>query len=168
MPIVRFKGFEVTCGTAAEAADVIARLQAEEAKKIERRTPGLASAAEALVSPAMSIAKMFADTVETSYWTRGTFWQFIDSLGNQQKHILRLLLDKKRVTDDQLRKALKIETNQQLAGILSGISKQAGSQNIPARAVYTIENESKSGTVTKTYVVAVDFLRIATEMNWEE
>lgn len=168
MPSVRFKGFEITCATAAEAADIVARLQAEEAKKIERRTPGIASAAAVLASPAASIAKMFADTVETSYWRRETFWEFIESLGDQQKRILSLLLEKKRVTDDQLRKALKVETNQQLAGILSGISKQAGAHNIPARAVYGIENESKSGAVTKTYFVAVDFLRIATEMNWEE
>jgi hypothetical protein len=55
-----------------------------------------------------------------------------------------------------------------LAGVLSGISKQAGANNISARSVFNIENESKSGEVTKTYVVSLDFLRIANEMNWPD
>jgi hypothetical protein len=162
MPTVRYKGFEITCGTAAEAAEVIARLRAEDAKTIERHTPGIGQFA---TMPAL--AKMLAGSVEASSWKRETFWQFIESLGGQQKLILNLLVERKRITDDQLREAVKVDSNQQLAGILSGISKQAGAQNIPARAVYTIENESKSGLVTKTYVIAVDFLRIAREMNWE-
>jgi CRP-like cAMP-binding protein len=109
-----------------------------------------------------------APQVEVSHWTRESFWEFVEAVGEPQQRILKMLVKQHRATDEQLRKALKVDSNQQLAGILSGISKQAGAQNVPARAVYTIENESSAGNVTKTYVVAIDFLRIATEMNWPE
>ena len=39
------------------------------------------------------------------------------------------------------------------------------SSNLPARAVFTIENESKSGETKKTYVVSNHFLETATENN---
>ena len=66
----------------------------------------------------------------------------------------------------QLRHAVGVETNQQLAGILSGLSKQAAACHLPAREVFTIENESKSGETTKTYVIARHFLETATANNW--
>jgi hypothetical protein len=61
-----------------------------------------------------------------------------------------------------------LETNKQLAGVLSGISKQAAAHDIPARAVYKIERESKSGALTKTYLAALEFLQIANQMNWPD
>ena len=72
------------------------------------------------------------------------------------------------VSAEELRKVLKLDGNQALAGVLSGISKQAGSLNIPARSVYTVEDERRSGELHKTYVAANDFLRIANDMNWPE
>ncbi len=64
------------------------------------------------------------------------------------------------------REAVGVDTNQRLAGVLSGLSKQAATFNLPARAVFTIENESKSGETKKTYVVSNHFLETATENNW--
>jgi hypothetical protein len=159
MPTVEYEGFKVTCKDAKEVADVIRRVRAQEARISKRSVPG---------PPAMQsvLAAMFTTTL-TTRWTRNSFWEFIENLGDLQKRILALLVEKKRVRDEELRKALKLDSNQQLAGVLSGISKQAGAQNVPARAVYTIENESTSGEITKTYVVSADFLRIALEMNWE-
>ena len=99
-------------------------------------------------------------------WTVKMFWQFIESIGDSQKIALEQLVQKRKVEDVKLRKALKVTTNQQLAGILSGISKQAAAHNLPAREVFTIENESSSGKTTKHYVVAPHFLSTAKECNW--
>ena len=73
--------------------------------------------------------------------------------------MLALLVQQTRATDSQLREAVGVSTNQQLAGVLSGVSKQAAAFDLPARAVFTIENESKSGETTKTYVVSNIFLQ---------
>jgi hypothetical protein len=116
-------------------------------------------------SPLAVLVEMFGVS-ETSHWTRESFWKFIENVGEQQQSILSLLVQKRKASAEEMRKILNVDSNQKLAGILSGISKRAGAQNIPARAVYTIENESKNGEMTKTYVAAMDFLRIATEMNW--
>src|SRR5947208_3205760 len=58
-------------------------------------------------------------------WTPDRFSAFIDRLGDAQKLALALLVTKGSVTDEQLRNFLKVPGNQALAGILSGISKQA-------------------------------------------
>lgn len=158
MPTVRYKGFEITCETAQEAADVIARLQAEDAKKIRVQT------ASPLVNRLANLAEIFGP-VET-HWKRDLFWKFVEALGEPQKEILTLLVKKRKVTDQEIRRTLKLDSNKQLAGFLSGISKQAGAHNIPARAVFTIENESQSGEITKSYVIATDFLTMAIDQNW--
>ena len=80
--------------------------------------------------------------------------------------MLALLVRQTRATDSQLRKAVGAATNQHLAGVLSGLSKQAAACNLPAREVFTIENESKSGETIKTYVVSKHFLETANENNW--
>lgn len=165
MPIVEYKGFKITCKDATEAADVIRRVRAEEARTIKHTVLG-PGAMQSLPTVQSALTAMFTAT-QTIHWTRDSFWEFIENLGELQERTLALLVEKKRVTDEELRKTLKLDNNQQLAGVLSGISKQAGAQNVPARAVYTIENESKSGEITKTYVVSAGFLRIALEMNWE-
>jgi hypothetical protein len=154
----RFADMQFECDTADEAAELLKRLQVEEEKKLRR----------AQRSPMANLIADLAgwDETHTSPWNRTSFWTFLESLGEPQKRVLTLLVQKRRVTDEELREVLQVESNMQLAGILSGISKQAGAHNLPARAIFTIENERKSGQVTKTYVVALDFLRIATEMNW--
>ena len=99
-------------------------------------------------------------------WTNQTFREFAKVLRKTQEQALEFLLRKKRITDEEWRKALGLDSNQQLAGVLSGISKKAVSLGIPARSIFLIENESKSGEMTKTYVVALEFLAIASENNW--
>jgi len=105
---------------------------------------------------------------EARPWTGDLFWKFIESLGKTQKRVLGLLVTKRSLSDVQLRKLLNLHDNKELAGVLSGISKQAGANKIAARSVYKIENESKSGEIAKTYAVSLDFLRIANEMNWAD
>jgi hypothetical protein len=149
-------GYVIECSNAKEAIAVLQHLQRESQNAF--RPPAL---------KALAALSSFASGEESTSWTDDAFWQFIEALGEMQKRILALLVEKRRMTDNDLRKVLKIETNLELGGILSGVSKQASSHGIPARAVFTIENESKGGETTKTYVVNTGFLRIATAMNWQ-
>jgi hypothetical protein len=108
-----------------------------------------------------------AELAETP-WTPEVFINFIDRLGNPQKSALSLLVTRPRVTDEELRKHLKVSNNQVLAGVLSGISKQAAALGIPARSVFEFENLRTAGKRRSTYSIADKFLRIATAMNWPQ
>ncbi len=153
---IPFKGGYIECATPAEAIEVLKHLAAEEEKRVRARNPSLLEA----------MAASLGGHVVQSPWTRGSFWKFVDSLGDSQTRALSLLVRKRKVTDEEMRRHLRLDSNQALAGVLSGISKQAGALNIPARSVYVVEDERKSGEVTKTYAVALDFLGMAMEMNW--
>ena len=100
-------------------------------------------------------------------WDAKLFWRFVDSLGKKQRQILTLLLNDK-CSDEELRDALDVETNQQLAGLLSGISKQAAAVGLSARDVYKIETESKSNGLVKNYLIAPTFEHAARDNNWSE
>jgi hypothetical protein len=156
-------GTVIECSSSSEAIAVLKYLSGEESKKIEHRTPGLAA-----FSPDTVLSTLFGASTVTSAWTRESFWKFLENLGDGQKQILSLLVQKGKATDEEMRGMLKLDSNQALAGVLSGISKQAAVLNIPARAVYRVEDERKAGELTKTYAIAQDFLRIANEMNWPE
>jgi hypothetical protein len=112
------------------------------------------------------LSHLFLGPGQTQYWTRENFHQFIDVLGETQKEVLSRLVERRKISDGELRKIAGVRTYLELGGILSGISKQAGNQNIPARAVYTIENEAQGGETSKSYVVANEFLKMAIDMNW--
>src|SRR6266513_298829 len=90
-------------------------------------------------------------------WTPETFWRFLGTIATRQNGILRFLAEKGPSFDWELREALQIKTNQQLAGILSGISKQAEACGIPPRSVFQIDKEFKSGKVIKSYRLATGF-----------
>jgi hypothetical protein len=102
----------------------------------------------------------------TTPWTSDVFLAFLDRLGEQQKNILALLVSRHRVTDEELRNALHISGNQALAGVLSGISKQAATLGITARSIFSFENFRNAGTRRSTYTVSEKFLQIATDMLW--
>jgi hypothetical protein len=161
---ITYKGKVIECSNAAETIEVLKYMDAEDRKKLvhEVKSP------LARMHEEMTFATTAMSIPVESPWTRELFWKFIESLGDSQQKVLGLLVEKRKVADEELRNALKLDGNQALAGVLSGISKQAGILNISARSVYTVENERKAGTLSKTYVAANEFMRIASEMNWPE
>jgi hypothetical protein len=161
MAKITYNGVVIECKDAAETIEVLKYIDTEEKKKIKHRTPGL-------IDLGKEAQLDIIGRIEESPWTRELFWKFIESLRPSQQQVLGLLAEKHKVTDEELRKVLSLDGNQALAGVLSGISKQAGILNISARSVYTVENERKAGTLSKTYVAANEFMRIASEMNWPE
>jgi len=99
-------------------------------------------------------------------WTPKVFIAFIDRLGDSQQAALAALVTRRRITDEELRKGLKVSGNQALAGVLSGISKQAAALNIDARDIFSFENLRNAGKRRSTYTVADKFLDIASRMTW--
>ena len=111
------------------------------------------------------IRAFVAEEAET-HWTPEVFFIFIDRLGEPQQAALALLVTHRRVTDEELRKVLKVSGNQALAGVLSGISKQAAALSIDARDIFGFENLRNAGKRRSTYTVADKFLDIASRVNW--
>lgn len=99
-------------------------------------------------------------------WTEAILDTFLHRLGPDQKAILRILVTQTRVTADELRAALKVDNNQALAGIISGISKQASAMGIWARDVFGIENSRRGGVLNKSFFINEDFQKIAKSANW--
>ena len=112
------------------------------------------------------VARAMGHIPDNNPWTPRVFSAFVSAIGPTQTTVLAWLVRHTRATDAQLRHAVDVETNQQLAGVLSGVSKQAAACHLSAREVFTIENESKSGETRKTYVIARHFLEMATANNW--
>jgi hypothetical protein len=142
---IEYKGALIRCNDAREAQDILRFIASEN----DRERGSYAAR-------------------QKSPWDAQLFWKFVESLGQPQRQVLKLLLEHGTVEAELLRDALSMKSNQQLAGVLSGISKQAAAIGIPARAVFKIENESSSGEITKSYVVAQDFVAIAKESNWAD
>ena len=146
----------ITCDTPAElqhAMDVIRKDVADQPKG--QNLPELLAQAMGWIS-----------MPDHNPWTPRVFSDFVSAIGTSQTTVLVWLVRHTRATDAQLRQAVGVETNQQLAGVLSGLSKQAAACHLPAREVFTIENESKSGETTKTYVISRHFRDMATAHNW--
>lgn len=163
---IPYKNRYIQCSTPEEAVAVMQHLAEEEAKR--REFTRLDTWPKDAVDEVLRERDNFYETIEVSAWTRESFWKFLDSIGDSQKRLLTLLVRNHAQSDEVLRKALNIDSNQALAGVLSGISKQAGILNISARAVYVVEDERRAGELHKTYFAADDFLRICREMNWPE
>jgi hypothetical protein len=158
----------IECDTVEEAERILEILKRQEAD--ERRTrqqqeaEGKRKLAELTGGSTMAFMDELLHPVKT--WTPQLFVRFIDRLGADQLAILRILVIKGRASDDDLRAALKVDNNQALAGVISGISKQAAALDIIARAVFGIENHRRSGELTKIYFAADEFREMAHSMNW--
>jgi hypothetical protein len=106
------------------------------------------------------LAPKAAEPAEKFVWTPELFRDFTDRLGTKQQDILRILLERGVVSDDDLRALIGVESNQALAGTLSGISQQATALGIPPRMVFTMKNfRKKHGHAARwnVYAVAQDF-----------
>jgi len=169
IPVIKipYKDKYIECSTLEEATGVLRHLVEDEIKRkqIVLRTSYLP---KGYVDEFLQEQDGLYESIVASAWTRESFCRFIESIGELQKQVLSLLVSNREQSDDALRKALKMNSNQALAGVLSGISKQAGILDISPRAVYTMKDERRGRVLHKTYVVADDFLQMCHEMNWPE
>jgi hypothetical protein len=158
MVTIQYGDKTIKCDSAEEAERILRFIDEQQKKEKPHQLSVLDLAA----------AELF-ELEQKNPWNIELFWKFIESLGDPQKKILWLLFGSRQMEDKELRDVLKIETNKQLAGILSGLSKQAANLGIPARSVFLIKNESSKGVLSKkTYMVAPEFSYFARESNWDE
>ena len=149
-----YRGADLTADTPEEAAKLLSLIQAnEEMEGISRflalvPTPGGIPAAQ-------------------SVWTPALFNDLLERLGDKQRKALELIVRDGYAFDDDLRSALDVPNNQSLAGVLSGISKQAQSMGVSPRTVFAVKGYRRDGKRWSRYDVAADFLDTALQMGWE-
>src|SRR5271156_4718982 len=86
---------------------------------------------------AAKLGQLLASKAEPKFeWTQELFREFTGRLGTKQQDILAILLERGVIPDDDLRALIGVESNQALAGTLSGISQQATALGIPHRMVF--------------------------------
>ena len=167
-----YDGVSFTADTPQEAAEMLEILKMKkETEAILRKQKEAEAFFERKKSRTQEHMQEFKDRIavfdEGKFtWTPDYFTALIDRLGEPQKLALALLVTKKSLADEELRSALKVSGNQALAGILSGISKQAAALYIPARAVFNFENFRMGGKRRSDYLVSDEFRQIATSLNW--
>jgi hypothetical protein len=169
----KYGGASFTVDTPQEAAETLALLRGQQAEQKRERREALA---QAWIDRRISRSTAFRDHAKNELsaylegnkykWTPDRFEGFISRLGEAQKLILALLITKGSVSDVELRAALGVPDNQALAGVLSGISKQAVALFIPPRAIFDFENFRFGGKRRSDYLVVDEFRKIAADMNW--
>lgn len=160
----KYRGEQFIADTPEEVVKLLAILKGQDAemareqalKKVMRRLGGgtLRDSLEEL-----------AESVQNP-WTLGTFNDFVGRLGARQKAILSFLVTHREATDEELRNTLGIISNQALAGVLSGISKQAAALGIPARTIFRFQNFRNAEGRRNIYTIADEFLETARNMSW--
>jgi hypothetical protein len=159
----KYGGATFTADTPQEAADTLALLK-ERDNEFEVFMKEKISRARGYMKDFH--AHLSAYDESQFVWSGDLFLTFINRLGETQKLVLALLVTRRNVTDETLRSALGVPNNQALAGILSGISKQAAALLIPPRAIFDFENSRVGGKRRSEYLVVDEFRTIAAKMNW--
>src|SRR5215472_1523378 len=153
----KYGGATFTADTPQEAADTLALLKrgvAEQSREKEKAFDAFMRRKISQGSQYMKEAQALVGAYDESKfaWTPDRFLALVERLGKPQKIALALLVTKRSITDEELRTALNIRGNQALAGVLSGISKQAVALFIPPRAIFNFENFRSGGKRRSEYL----------------
>lgn len=102
----------------------------------------------------------------TSRWTEPRYKDFMASIrGRHQMSFLDLLLDAPHgQTDEKIRQALHLKSNNALAGVTAGISKNARKVGIDVSQVYTKERLMVGNERISEYKLTDAFRSIAQQM----
>lgn len=101
-------------------------------------------------------------------WRLDEFTDFVARIQVTQRRLLAELLKTKgqRVTDYQLRAALRLGSNQALAGVLSGVTKVAQAMEIDPKRIYIQQTKYNQGMPERLYWATTAFLKAAMDADW--
>jgi hypothetical protein len=102
-----------------------------------------------------------------SPWTPDTFWNFVQSLGSQQKKAVIALLEKSNLWSHDLSKAIGIEETA-LGGVLSGLSKQLKPFELRTSDLYQVHTDWSGNERKRFFHLQPAFRLAAEEVGWPE
>ena len=102
-----------------------------------------------------------------SPWTPDTFWNFVQSLGSQQKKAVVALLEKRNLRSHDLSEAIDIEESA-LGGVLSGLSKQLKPFELRTSDLYQVHTDWSANERKRFFHLQPAFRLAAEEVGWPE
>jgi hypothetical protein len=104
---------------------------------------------------------------ERDQWDEAKFWQLMASIGKMQTLFLAaLLIAGEKATGDKIAKALGLKTQESLAGVLSGLSKQLGKLQLKPSNLYLVETNWQGGKKIRYFWATGGFEAMAEEVDW--
>jgi hypothetical protein len=144
---IRFihKGKKWEADTAEEAVRLRKELEREDVREV-----GLAQ-------------QMRASTL----WTPDTFWNFVQTIGVQQKKAVAALFNNQSLWAADIAEAVGVDEDA-LGGVLSGLSKQLKTLELKPSDLYQVHTDWSDGQRRRLFFLQPDFRLSAEEAGWPE
>jgi hypothetical protein len=101
-------------------------------------------------------------------WTSDNVLELLESIGAKQKLFLKLLFENAEVSDDHAVRALKLTSIVSLAGVLSGLSKQAKKLDVKPWHLYVTSVEWDGKEKTRSFHLGRGFRLAVEEIGWPD
>jgi hypothetical protein len=108
------------------------------------------------------------DPLPKSTWTHDAVMELLQTMGVQQHLFLRELIKKGKLTSDQVRRALHLDSEVALAGVISGLSKQAKKAGFAPSDLYSVAVSWSGKDKTRTFELEPQFESTAKELGWPD
>lgn len=105
---------------------------------------------------------------DSDIWTPDLTVELLEGLGQRQKEFLKLLYKRQEVTSTEAANHLKLASEVSLAGVLSGLSKQAKRLEMKPWQLYLTTVEWDGKEKTRTFKLSNAFRTAAGEIGWPE
>lgn len=102
-----------------------------------------------------------------SVWTPDVFWDFVHSIGPQQREMLEALIEDSKSSAD-LTERLKLESDVALGGVISGLSKQLRRFELKPVDLYVVSTDWRNDERVRRFYIQRAFKLAAAEMGWPE
>ena len=107
---------------------------------------------------------------EENVWTPDVFTDFVESTGELGQAFIKYLLKQPGmlIPSSEITKALKLRKEIELAGVLSGLSKQLKKLNLRPHQLYFVDVSWEGKEKERSFDIDRGFEVAATEMGWPE
>ena len=102
------------------------------------------------------------------FWTPDKFMDLVNGIGPLQQRLLVTIARKPGITSSELVRALGVNSDVALAGVISGLSKQAKQLGVEPKHLFQINVTWKGKTKTRTFILDDFFLGAGADQNWPD
>lgn len=102
------------------------------------------------------------------HWPADVALEFLESLGQLQKKFLAALSQGGSVPSDAIVRTLGLDSEIALAGVISGLSKQAKKANVNPHNIYFVDVEWTGKNKERYFRMMNDFREALLELNWPD
>jgi hypothetical protein len=101
-------------------------------------------------------------------WPADVALEFLNTLGDLQKKFLAVLAEGVSVPSATIIRALSLDSEIALAGVISGLSKQARKMNVNPHNLYYVNVEWTGKNKERFFRMMNDFREALVELNWPD